>query len=173
MIEALDTEITTLDKCQPGEIVRELGFPHADGFSLVTRDNANQVFTWLIHLGEHVWAERCNEHDQVKVLRYLAPIVLEVDHQSHLDVRPDRLYNKAGVVIFDVQGKFLNAKIGGPYQPGGLLQVRIPDGWCQKYKDQLNGAYFGRWSVSILQNAGRGFNPIRVFEHEVIIQDNS
>jgi|GEM_PF-2359147 len=169
MIEAIDTEITTLDKCEPGEIVRELGHVHADGFSLVARDNADESFTWLIHLEEHVWAERCNNHVQIKVLRYLTPVALEVDHHSHLDVRPDRLYSKAGAVIFDVQGKFLNAKIGDPNQRGELLQVRLPDGWCQKYKDQLNGVYFGRWSVSILQSAGRGFDPIRVFEHEVKI----
>jgi hypothetical protein len=170
MIQSIRVEVTTLDKCEPGDLVRELQFPTHDGFSIVTRDPKEENgVAWLLHLSEWMRAERMDDCEAILVLRYLDTLRFDVDHLGPVEVKANRFFEAPGALVFSQKGQFLNARIGIQGAEHGLLQVDLNTSLCRKYAEELKGAYFGRWSVSLMPDIAMGLDPLVIYEHEVAL----
>lgn len=167
-MQGLKTEVTTLDKCEPGDLVRELTFPSLEGFSIVTRDAQDQTGAiWVLHLEQWMRAERVEDSEAVVVLRFLDPLLINVDHLDLFEIKANRLFQETGALVFSKHGQFLNARIGMQGASRGLLQVDLNTGLCRRYAEQLTGAYFGRWSVSVVPDKSTRLAPVMIYGHEV------
>ncbi|WP_296639324.1 hypothetical protein [Roseinatronobacter sp.] len=170
MIQALRTEVTTLAKCDPGDLVRELQYPSHEGFSMVAQDPKDESgVTWLLHLEAQMRSERMDNDESIPVLRYLDPLLFDVDHLCQVEIKPNRLFVEPGALVFAQSGQFLNTRIGMHGISQGLLQVDISNFSCRKYAEELKGAYFGRWSVSLVPDVTTRLDPLEIYSHEVRI----
>ena len=164
MLEDLGMQATTLDECDPGDLVRILG-PGGGNYALVAHVAKAPEERWMIHLTEAgVHAERRDHRFPIWVLRHQGMVRLSVDHDEKVETMPVRMFAMSGVVAVTSTGAFLNSSWP---QNGGMVQVGIPSGILERYSENLTGCFFGKWSITFVPKPETERPNVEIFSYEV------
>jgi len=100
MIITPDGEITTLDKCLPKQIVRNIHYGLNGKLSLVSSISDEDTRRALIHFDEDGPKYQIIENSKsFKVFRYNQEPILEIDQSDKFGINYNNVYEKNGLII--------------------------------------------------------------------------
>lgn len=154
------TTVQTLADCEPGQLVRSLGYGEADRLGVVfDLAEVGETRRGIVRLtSTPPVMEIDNPPEQTKVLAYVGKTVWKVDQNGPMETNARDLYDKSGVVIRNAETWLLN--VTSPRNRDlsyAGFQLNLMTGEMTRYQEEFRGvAFFGAWSV-FLEDEDRPF----------------
>jgi hypothetical protein len=163
-------EVTTLNNCDPGDLIRDVDF-NADGaFALVSDpDSPDANKRLIVSLSDTVQVDLVEFTEDVTVLRYLDPPIFAVDHNHGFVLKKTETERIKGAIICTAEGTVLNANYGLS-EPGVLFQIDLETGLVRPRRYYGRELYYGRgvvflsWSLLLPSAPDVDLNPVELLK---------